>query len=487
MALFVLLLASCRQEARLQPANDNEDSTMQFTSPLTATVTSTPTVSEALTATLRTLIALNIRTGSGLDYPVIGTFAVNAEAVVVGRSLDSNWWKIECPPELNRDDCWVTADPQYAVVDDAQRVSIATVLPPPTETPLPSPTPEPTATPCVASPPAGWIAYTVQPGDTLSGLAAFGGVSITAIEDANCLTDLLANATIFIPASAAVVVPAPIGGNTTGNVASGNVASGNVVNGTQPSGNAPAVNPIPVLTTEPIVPPVAFAATLGFGSPNDRVPSCRCTAPDNETSTAASATITIGNGKVFSWEIGDTLSMCGSGFGSQSPLLFSIEDEVEPLETQTIQSDQDGTWQRSWVIPINARTEQTYTVRAIEATQPVTAAFRVRASADADPKLLTEPFVVTAGTPVVVYFRGFEPDSEINLYIAKPYTDPEGQFPPQEKAYVPIFSLSLPPLDEDGWGVGMIETEDLLPGKYRVWGPGIDKLPSLDCHLFTIQ
>ncbi len=47
----------------------------------------------------------------------------------------------------------------------------------------------PTATPtrCVAYPPAGWVPYTVQAGDTLYSLAQARGTTVVQIRDANCL------------------------------------------------------------------------------------------------------------------------------------------------------------------------------------------------------------------------------------------------------------------------------------------------------------
>lgn len=49
------------------------------------------------------------------------------------------------------------------------------------------PLPEPTATPCAASPPASWRPYTVRAGDTLSALAATRGASVAQIMAVNCL------------------------------------------------------------------------------------------------------------------------------------------------------------------------------------------------------------------------------------------------------------------------------------------------------------
>ncbi len=63
-------------------------------------------------------------------------------------------------------------------------------------------TPTPTATfpPC-GTPPAGWITYLVQPGDTLSQLAQWAGVSVDILARGNCLssTDLRAGQRLYLP------------------------------------------------------------------------------------------------------------------------------------------------------------------------------------------------------------------------------------------------------------------------------------------------
>ena len=55
--------------------------------------------------------------------------------------------------------------------------------------PLPSSTPEPPATSAASScgPPAGWLLYTVQSGDSLYRLSVAAGVSIDQLREANCL------------------------------------------------------------------------------------------------------------------------------------------------------------------------------------------------------------------------------------------------------------------------------------------------------------
>lgn len=118
-----------------------------------------------------------------------------------------------CPPPetwlqyiVQPGDSWERIATQYRVTEDALRaandtplgllmvgrpVRIPCVEGPPTPTPMP-PTRTPSQPPASAAsagaacmPPAGWIPYTVQRGDTLSALAAQCGVSVTAILQAN--------------------------------------------------------------------------------------------------------------------------------------------------------------------------------------------------------------------------------------------------------------------------------------------------------------
>ncbi|NPV65533.1 MAG: LysM peptidoglycan-binding domain-containing protein [Anaerolineae bacterium] len=107
-----------------------------------------------------------------------------------------------------------------------------TVPPSPTVTASPSPTPSPTPTATVtASPtiaahattavcatlqPDGWISYTIQPGDTLSGLATRSGATVQRLMEVNCLSDarlIITGQTISLPARVQTtltgVAPAP--------------------------------------------------------------------------------------------------------------------------------------------------------------------------------------------------------------------------------------------------------------------------------------
>lgn len=78
-------------------------------------------------------------------------------------------------------------------------IALLTPTPPGRATPA-APTPTSSPTPC-GSPPAGWVAYTVQPGDTLSELALLAGVTQEQVIQVNCLAapELMAGQVLFLP------------------------------------------------------------------------------------------------------------------------------------------------------------------------------------------------------------------------------------------------------------------------------------------------
>ena len=83
---------------------------------------------------------VNVRTGPGLEYQVIGLAPFNAQLEVVGVSRDGTWWVVNVPASLNSQG-WV-AD-EYVQVENGDNV-IAVPAPP---TPTPAASPTPTATP----------------------------------------------------------------------------------------------------------------------------------------------------------------------------------------------------------------------------------------------------------------------------------------------------------------------------------------------------
>ena len=83
---------------------------------------------------------------------------------------------------------------------DATQIALWTDTPPPGSPTPTTPTPTASPTPC-PSPPAGWVPYTVQPGDTLSELAMLAGVTQEQVLEVNCLTssELMGGQVLFLP------------------------------------------------------------------------------------------------------------------------------------------------------------------------------------------------------------------------------------------------------------------------------------------------
>lgn len=89
------------------------------------------------------------------------------------------------------------------IVSPSATPFVIDVTPPPSATPAPSPTPiPPTSPPTAACPvPAGWSAYTVRAGDTLSSIARSFSTNEFLLIQGNCLTEtnLAAGQIIYVP------------------------------------------------------------------------------------------------------------------------------------------------------------------------------------------------------------------------------------------------------------------------------------------------
>ncbi len=92
---------------------------------------------------------VNVRTGPGLEYPVIGTAPFGAESEVVGKSQDGTWWVVNVPVSLNGHG-WVSGE--FVAVENVDNVL---TIPAP-------PTPTPAATPTATATPAPEISFTAN-------------------------------------------------------------------------------------------------------------------------------------------------------------------------------------------------------------------------------------------------------------------------------------------------------------------------------------
>ncbi len=85
---------------------------------------------------LVTLVNLNVRSGPGTDYPVVGRLSQGERALINGKSVDGSWWRIEFPAGTGAYG-WVSA--YYVTPHNADNVPVVQApLPPPTPTWTPS-------------------------------------------------------------------------------------------------------------------------------------------------------------------------------------------------------------------------------------------------------------------------------------------------------------------------------------------------------------
>lgn len=94
--------------------------------------------------------ALNIRSGPGTVFPVIGVARLGDEGELVGRSADGRWWAVAIPSAPGGVG-WASAD--FVLATNAENVPVMQGPPPPAPTATPV-RPAPTATPAPAQPTA---------------------------------------------------------------------------------------------------------------------------------------------------------------------------------------------------------------------------------------------------------------------------------------------------------------------------------------------
>ncbi|MCA9948660.1 MAG: META domain-containing protein, partial [Anaerolineales bacterium] len=91
---------------------------------------------------------VNVRSGPGVNFPIIGLAQNGDEGEIVGRSADNRWWAAAVPSAQDGIG-WVSAD--FVIAINASDVPVIEVAPPiiivPTAAPTPTPIPAPTATP----------------------------------------------------------------------------------------------------------------------------------------------------------------------------------------------------------------------------------------------------------------------------------------------------------------------------------------------------
>ena len=101
---------------------------------------------------------LNIRSGPGTNFPVIGAARNGDEGEIIGRSADGGWWQVSAPA-LPGGAGWVSVD--FVLATNVENVPVVAAPSPPPSTPTrvpppptPTPLPQATALPPTATPAA---------------------------------------------------------------------------------------------------------------------------------------------------------------------------------------------------------------------------------------------------------------------------------------------------------------------------------------------
>lgn len=119
---------------------------------------------------------VNIRSGPGVNFPVLGTARFDVEGEIIGRSADGRWWVVDMPSAPGGMG-WVSAD--FVAAQGADDVPV--IASPPAPVFVPPPPPAPTPAPWPTPTPAPW------PTATPSAQMSFGA-SRTSINQGECTT-----------------------------------------------------------------------------------------------------------------------------------------------------------------------------------------------------------------------------------------------------------------------------------------------------------
>lgn len=86
----------------------------------TAVMTTATAIAAVQTSTkyIKALTDVNIRSGPGTEYSIIGWVATGRTATVTGVSNDANWWRVVCA-DGTIGNCWMTARPLYTQPTEA--------------------------------------------------------------------------------------------------------------------------------------------------------------------------------------------------------------------------------------------------------------------------------------------------------------------------------------------------------------------------------
>lgn len=103
---------------------------------------------------------LNIRSGPGVNFPVLGVARNGDEGEIVGRSADSRWWAVALPTAPDSIG-WASVD--FVIASNVENVPVIASPPPPVIPPTPVPQATPTPLPAATPTPAAQISLSADP------------------------------------------------------------------------------------------------------------------------------------------------------------------------------------------------------------------------------------------------------------------------------------------------------------------------------------
>lgn len=160
------------------------------TAPATATpIPQTPTPTVPTKPSLTTKTDLNVRSGPGIQYDLLGLLPAGVTVEIVGREETRQWWQIRFSPAADGIG-WVAADPAFSNTANVDNVPIAQIPATPTSTPTSTVIP-PTNTPVpptnTAIPPTDTPTVTPTPTATSQASAINFNITPTQIQGGECV------------------------------------------------------------------------------------------------------------------------------------------------------------------------------------------------------------------------------------------------------------------------------------------------------------
>lgn len=103
---------------------------------------------------------LNIRSGPGANFPVVGVALNGDEGEIIGRSADWRWWAVSVPSASDGIG-WVSVD--FVIATHAENVPVIAAPPPPVIPPTAVPPATPTPLPAATATPVPAITFVAEP------------------------------------------------------------------------------------------------------------------------------------------------------------------------------------------------------------------------------------------------------------------------------------------------------------------------------------